>query len=382
MQKKSYNFIDLFSGCGGFSKGLEMAGHKCLLGVDFQKEAVETFSKNHRNAHALHMDIHNLTKKELVRYIDIRDIDMVVGGPPCQGFSTVGRGDVNDGRNSLFQQFVRVVKITKPKIVLFENVTGLLASKNTEVLHQIFSSFERLGYHMDVKVMSAELYGVPSRRRRAIIMGVRDAVPSFPKPVSLKIQKTNTVEFALGNLHDRKGKLLNHNIDSAQVSNKMDFDRLKYIPAGAGIRYQKDELAYLPKTLRYDVNWEKISEGRFRQTRLQRLPLDQPAPTILTSRTTYYHPKENRFLTVREAARLQSFPNDFIFEGSLTAQFRQIGNAVPPMLAKKLGEEIKKIEFCTEFSTKKVTKGAFMKYTLEHRKEVVKEAFAYKNSNM
>ena len=319
------------------------------------------------------MDIHELTKKELVKYIDINNIDLVVGGPPCQGFSTVGRGNVDDGRNSLFQQFVRVVKITRPKIVLFENVTGLLASKNTKVLHDIFSSFEKLGYQMDVKVMSAEMYGVPSRRRRAIIMGVRGGQPLFPKPISKSVQEKSIVKFALEDLKTKGGKLHNHDIEKAKVSNKLDLERLKKIPSGAGIRYQKDEKAYLPKKLRYDVNWNEINEGRFRQTKLQRLPWDKPSPTILTSRTTYYHPIEHRHLTVREAAKLQSFPNNFVFEGSLTAQFRQIGNAVPPSLAKEIGKAIKKVEF----DQKKV-----VKFTLDQREKVLKEAFAYKTKSV
>jgi DNA (cytosine-5)-methyltransferase 1 len=223
---------------------------------------------------------------------------------------------------------------------------------------------------MDVKVMSAEQFGVPSKRRRAIIMGVRGGKPSFPNPLSKVQQSKNIVKVALDNLTTRGGKIFNHDVDRAQISNELDFKRLKKIPAGAGIRYQKDELAYLPKKLRYDVDWEKISEGRFRQTRLQRLPLENPAPTILTSRTTYYHPLEHRYLTVREAARLQSFPNNFIFEGSLTAQFRQIGNAVPPSLAKQIGQEIKKIEFS---SLQKITK-----FSLDQREKMVKEAFGYK----
>lgn len=370
MSKVSYNFIDLFSGCGGFSTGLEMAGHKCLLGIDYQKEAVATFARNHPKAHALHMDIHELSKRKLAGLIDIESVDMVVGGPPCQGFSTVGRGDADDARNSLFQQFVRVVKITQPKIVLFENVTGMLATKNQKVLKKIFASFERLGYQMDAKVMSAELYGVPSRRRRAIIMGVKGGVPRYPKAQSINMAEKNNVKAAFEDLKTRSGIVHNHDIDTAQLANKLDFKRLKKIPPGAGIRYQKDELKYLPKSLRYEVDWEKLNENRFRQTRLQRLPWDRPAPTILTSRTTYYHPEEPRHLTVREAAKLQSFPNKFVFHGSLTAQFRQIGNAVPPMLAKKIGNEIKKIDF---------QNAKLKKFRLQESRSLAKEAFAYKN---
>ena len=144
MSKNQFKFIDLFSGCGGFSVGMEMAGHECLLGIDFDGNAVKSFSKNHPNSHALHMDIHKLTKKKLESLVDVNEVDMVIGGPPCQGFSTVGKGDAGDARNDLFQQFVRIVRITQPKVVLFENVTGMLAKKNEKTLHKIYNSFEKI----------------------------------------------------------------------------------------------------------------------------------------------------------------------------------------------------------------------------------------------
>ena len=293
---------------------------------------------------------------------------MVVGGPPCQGFSTVGRGQADDLRNSLFQEFVRVVRLVNPKIVIFENVTGILAEKNSKTLQKIFDSFEKIGFQMDAQVMSADLYGVPSKRRRAIIMGVKGGVPVYPNPISKSSIKS--VKQAFSKLETRSGKILNHDLESAKVSNKMDQKRLKKIPPGAGIRYERDEKKYLPKSLRYDVEWSKINERRFRQARLQRLPWDKPAPTILTSRTTYYHPEEQRHLTVREAAKLQSFPNNFEFKGSLTAQFRQIGNAVPPILARKIGSEIKKINF----NVRKMKK-----FSMDKREQMLKQAFGYRD---
>jgi len=368
MNNKSLKFIDIFSGCGGFSVGLEQAGHKCLLGVDFNLDASKSFARNHAKAKSLHLDIHLLTKSKLASLVDISSIDMVVGGPPCQGFSTVGRGEVDDSRNSLFKQFVRIVKITKPKIIIFENVTGILAKKNEIVLKNIFKSFEKLGYSMDAKVLSSDEFGVPSRRRRAIIMGVLGGLPVFPKPSRAILSNPITVKEVINNLKDKKGFIHNHEVEKAQITNSLDLSRLKYIPSGKGIRYEKDELAYLPKKLRFNIDWKTINESRFRQTRLQRLPLDEPAPTILTSRSMYYHPLEHRYLTPREAAICQSFPNDFVFEGSTTSQFRQVGNAVPPLLAKSIGMSIKKIKF--EISNiKKVT----------DTKEISQKAFTYRS---
>lgn len=373
MANNKLKFIDLFSGCGGFSKGLEMSGHECVLGVDFDQAAIDTFAKNHKRAQAICMDITKLSKAKLAKIIDINSVDMVVGGPPCQGFSTVGKGQADDDRNALFKQFVRIVRITQPKVVLFENVTGILAKKNQSILEEIFKSFEKLGYSMDARVMSAEEYGVPSKRRRTIIMGVKNAEPVFPKVShgDRARKKEITVKEAFSKLKNRAGNTLNHNLEQACLKNELDKKRLMHIPSGMGIRYERDEKAFLPKKLRYEVDWEKMNEKRFRQTRLQRLPWDKPAPTILTSRTMYYHPEEPRYLTVREAAACQSFPANFEFLGSQTAQFRQIGNAVPPLLAKAIGKEIKNMNFNLRSLKKKQAKKKI-------KKDFMNKAFTYK----
>jgi DNA (cytosine-5)-methyltransferase 1 len=347
IQNKPLTFIDLFSGCGGLSCGLEMAGHKCLLGVDVNKEAITSFAANNSEAAVYLGDIKKLSEKKLNALLVGRKVDMVVGGPPCQGFSTVGRGEVEDIRNQLFKEFVRIVKLTQPRIILFENVTGLVAKKNQHIMKQIFQYFERLGYNMDARILSAEEFGVPEKRRRTIIMGVRNGECLFPTASHGVRAKKNlkTVSEALKNLKARDGRIYNHDVKMAQVKKTEDRERLKFIPAGRGIRYQADEKKFLPKKLWFGIDWEKLREKRFRQTRLQRLPLNEPSPTILTARTSYYHPIESRYLTPREAAACQSFPNDFIFHGSQTAIFRQVGNAVPPVLAKAIGESIKKIVF-------------------------------------
>jgi DNA (cytosine-5)-methyltransferase 1 len=352
---KSFQFIDLFSGCGGLSYGLEMAGHRCLLGVDVDASALRSFSANHRKAKTFCGDIKTLSKKNLAELLEGEQVDMVVGGPPCQGFSTVGKGLVEDQRNQLFKQFVRIVAVTKPKIILFENVTGLVAKKNAPILRKIYRYFEKLGYNMDARILSSQSFGVPEIRRRTIIMGVKGGECLFPTETHLESggKKIRTVSDVFKNLKAKDGKIYNHDLSLAHIANSQDAQRLKFIPPGCGIRYEEDEKKYLPKKLHYKVEWAKLKEKRFRQTRLQRLPLHAPAPTILTSRTSYYHPLEARYLTPREAAACQSFPNEFIFHGSQTAIFRQIGNAVPPLLGEALGQIIKKIQFKTIIKKKK-----------------------------
>jgi len=342
-KSNTLNFIDVFSGAGGLSHGLEMAGMRCLLGIDADKYAIQTFAKNHHHAKSYSGDIKKLTNKELSLLIGDNPIHAIVGGPPCQGFSTVGPGNPEDDRNSLFLEFFRMVKLFRPYFIVIENVTGLLAKKNEKTLKSIFDRFHKIGYNLNVQVMSAENYGVPEKRRRTIIIGSRiNETVLYPKPTH-NVQVGNyfvppmNVGEALKKLKTEKGEVHNHDLDAAKIKSKIDLERLKNIPEGKGIRYQKDETAYLPKKLHLGINWETIREGRFRQTKYQRLDRKQPSPTIMTHRHSYYHPTEHRYLTQREAAALQSFPAEFQFVGPVSAQWRQIGNAVPPGLGRAIG---------------------------------------------
>jgi DNA (cytosine-5)-methyltransferase 1 len=338
--KRPLHFIDVFSGAGGFSTGLEMAGMRCVLGIDIDQHAIKTFARNHKYAEVYTGDVTKLSKREIEKLTNSTPIDLVVGGPPCQGFSTVGLGDPKDQRNSLFLQFVRLVRITNPNFVVIENVTGLLAKKNESTLKAIFKKFEALGYHLDVKVLEATDYGVPEVRRRTIILGSRLPVQiEFPKASHQK--KPVTVGEALKNLKTKNGTLHNHDLDFAQIKNALDLKRLRAVPEGKGVRYEKDEQAYFKaKSLKLGIDWKKIPENRLRQAKYYRLDRKKPSPTIMTHRQSYYHPTEDRYLTQREAARLQSFPNNFIFEGPVSAQWRQIGNAVPPLLGRSIGKAI------------------------------------------
>lgn len=338
------NFIDLFCGCGGLSNGLIQSGWNCILGIDFNIRAIETFRRNHPNVKTICENILNLKYTDIKEKIGDEKIHLVCGGIPCQGFSTLGKNDPNDSRNFLFYNFVRLVYEIKPELILIENVKGLLSKRNKPVLESIINSFDSMGYQTEYKCLDASFYGVPQSRERVFIIGSLIKKPIFPEPeYGINLKPVRTVRWAFNNLvYDG---IIHHNHDKkyTKIPNKLDEQRLNCIPEGEGIRYQYHENLYLPKQLRYDVDWDNLKEKRFRETRLRRLHRDKPSPTLNTSKRTYHHPTENRFLTVREAAAIQSFSPDFIFTGNNTEQWGQVGNAVPPLLAKSIGECLKKL---------------------------------------
>jgi len=346
-----YNFIDLFSGAGGLSYGFEKAGLNCLAGIDFLKPAIETFKKNHKKAIGIDGDIRKILIKDFKKKIKNKKVHIVCGGPPCQGFSTIGPGDAEDSRNHLFLEFVRFVKELNPEIIVLENVTGILAKKNINTLKSIFKCFEKLGYHLNVKVLSSNHYGVPQTRRRVILIGNRLKIENiYPKKeyydfgkIDKNLKKYRTVGWAFKTLFKNKGKILNHNLELAKIKSNLETQRISHVPEGKYIRYEKDEKEYLPKKLWFDHDWNEIGEKRFREARYYRLDRKKPSPTILTGSRMYYHPVENRYLTTREAASLQSFPAEFEFAGSNTSQWTQIGNAVPPIMAEAIGKTVLKM---------------------------------------
>ena len=271
-------------------------------------------------------------------------------------------------------EFFRIVKICNPEFIVIENVTGIVAKKNEQTLSAIFKLFASLGYNLDVQVLSAHHFGVAEKRRRTIILGskINDMI-IFPTPIFPPV----TVGEAFSDLMDQTGSIHNHDLQMAKIKCPLEAKRLKRIPEGKGIRYEQDEKKYLPTSLRLGIDWKNLKENRFRQTKYYRLDRSLPSPTIMTNRYSYYHPIEPRYLTQREAARLQSFPNDFIFCGPLSSQWRQIGNAVPPLLAKSVGHCL-----CDMYLKKKSPNGK-LKNNLHgtHKvKTIRKSAFIYRET--
>ena len=347
----SFNFIDLFCGAGGLSNGLSRAGMNCLVGIDFLKPAIETFNKNHKNSIGICGDIKEIETSEIKKLIKNRKVHLVCGGPPCQGFSTIGTNDAEDSRNHLFMQYVKFVEDFKPNYILIENVTGLLSKNNINTLASIFDVFEQLDYYLDLRVLSAHHFGVPQARRRVIIIGNNQNIKNLypekefnnPGESNKKYKTTRTVKWAFENLLSYRKKFHNHEVENASIKKQIEKERIKHIPEGRSVRYERDEKEFLPKKLWFDHDWKTISENRFREAKLVRLNREMPSPTIVTDGRRYYHPTEDRYLTVREAAALQSFPSNFVFSGATTNMWTQIGNAVPPLMAKSIGESIMKM---------------------------------------
>jgi len=341
-----FNFVDLFCGAGGLSVGLEKAGMKCILGTDINTYAMQSFRHYHSNSEFFCGPIWSLTEEILKEKIGNKKVHLVCGGPPCQGFSTIGRGESDDQRNQLFKEFIRIVRTLNPTYILFENVAGLLAKKNRETLNAVITSFEALGYRLKIKVLQAQHYGVPQRRRRTIILGCRDHYYfGFPKPIFDCVENNKYVRpVNLGEVIDDiyigNNTTINHNEKIAIPLSEITIERIKHIPEGRGIRYKEDEDELFPQHLKLDVDWDTIKEGRLREIRYHRLSKSEPSPTINTGNDQYFHPEKNRRFTVRELARIQTFPNDFEFFGNYPTQKKLVGNAVPVLMAKAIGNSI------------------------------------------
>lgn len=344
-----FNAIDIFSGAGGMSLGAIMSGIEIDIAVENNKSAANTFKVNHPETKVICDDIKKVKINSKKEYFAL------FGGPPCQGFSisnTKTRNDKNSN-NNLFNEFIRLVEETKPKWFVFENVEGIKSFGNGKVLLELRERFAELGYKTNDEVLVASDYGVPQRRNRFFMIGNRlDIDFTFPK----KHKKNVNIRQAINDLPNlqngtleavlpyKKGgiseyaKLMRSNSKMSTqnyVSRNKEYviERYKYI--GVGENWQS-----IPAELMANYsNTSNCHSGIYR-----RLHPDKPSGVIANYRKNMLiHPYEDRGLSVREAARIQSFPDDFIFKGTLSEQQQQIGNAVPPLLAKALFDQIVKL---------------------------------------
>lgn len=344
-----FRVLDLFCGAGGFSAGLDQVKNfSTQVGLDFDKYAIETFSKNFPNAISICGDILDANvKKNVIESSKARKVNMIVGGPPCQGFSLKGKNlGLDDSRNFLFKEYLNIVQELQPDVFIIENVKNILNSSSHYFRDEILKEIKALGYIVNFGVVNAKNYGVPQSRERALFIASKTKFINFPNP----IEKGVTVRDAISDLaylESGEGQVISDYINKPQSEyqkrlrgkclqyhkasehSKVAIEKLKMIPAECGKEY-------LPKEL---LGKQKFS------TTWSRLEWDNISPTIDTrfdtpSNGKNSHPFLNRAITPREAARIQSFNDDFYFYGPKVAVCKQIGNAVPPLLAKAIGEQI------------------------------------------
>ncbi|MCI6190967.1 MAG: DNA cytosine methyltransferase [Clostridium sp.] len=350
------NVLDLFCGCGGLSEGFRLAGYNIVGGVDFNEDAIKTYNQNFNNSKGICFDLLNMDSNIIVeKFGELKDIDVIIGGPPCQGFSSANRykKETEDERNKLFFQFVKFVDLAQPKAVVIENVRGIVTNNNGYAKKRIYKIFQDRGYNITHKVLDASEYGVPQRRLRNFFVITKNTKFDFDK-----IKKNNqivTVKEAIGELYCLEG--LDYQ-EKFILKEKPHTDYQKYLRTKHSeifnheVRYPaqivQDRIAYVEQ----GGNWRNIPKEMFANNRenrhssaYKRLNEKDVSVTIDTgnSHSNYFHPIYNRIPTVREAARIQSFNDDFIFKGSRTAQYRQVGNAVPPLLSKAIAETLKEV---------------------------------------
>ena len=326
MSKKTIKGIELFGGGGGLALGLEKAGIKTVAVVEFNHEACETLRHNRPNWNVIEGDIHD------VSFTEYRNkVDFVSGGAPCQAFSYAGKKlGFGDTRGTLFSEFARCIEEVNPKMFLFENVRGLISHDNGRTFETIKHTFENLGYTIQYKVLNACYYGVGQKRERLIMVGIRNDL-------------IDMTEFTYPEADD-KWTTLREALKDCPISEGQSFSEnkrkvMELVPPGGC-------WVDLPEDVAKKYMGKSYYSGGGRRGMARRIAWDEPCLTLTTSpsqkQTERCHPDETRPFTVREYARIQSFPDDWEFQGTISEQYKQIGNAVPVEMARRVGVEIVK----------------------------------------
>lgn len=338
---KKFSVIELFAGAGGLALGLEAAGLKCLVLNEIDHWAAETLRVNRPNWKVIEGDIRDVSLSRFKNKVDV-----VTGGFPCQAFSYAGKKlGLQDARGTLFYEFARIVQETNPLICVGENVRGLLNHDEGRTLEGMKSILDEIGYKVvEPKVLKAIFYNVPQKRERLIIVGVRKDIDIefiYPKPN----KKVYTLRDAL-----KKGSLFNSNVPESEGAKypKRKKEILDLVPPGG---YWRD----LPLPLQKEYMQQSFYLGGGKTGIARRISWDEPSLTLTCSpaqkQTERCHPEKTRPFTVREYARIQTFPDDWKFQGPITQQYKQIGNAVPVNLAKEIGKSV--VNLLNQYYSKK-----------------------------
>jgi len=354
MTKERYKVLDLFCGCGGLSEGFSMAGYDIIGGIDLNKSAVDTFGLNFENANAICANLLEIKSDNIMNeFSTFLNADIIIGGPPCQGFSNANRYSMeeDDDRNKLFYEFLKFVDVIKPKVIVIENVRGIITTNNGYAKKRIYELFEERGYVVNHEILDASEFGVPQRRIRNFFVITEEKKFNFSK---LKKKEAHTVYDSISELYNLEGKSNKEGVYLLESSPTNDYakylrrednyvhnhiikypadfvqHRISFVPQGGNWRDVPPELLPNKRTNRHSSAYKRLKENDL-------------SVTIDTGNThsNYFHPIYNRIPTVREAARLQSFSDKFIFTGSRTEQYIQVGNAVPPKLAYTIANAIK-----------------------------------------
>ena len=308
-------FVSLFAGCGGSSLGYRMAGYKEMLAIDFNDNAVKTFRLNF-NCPVWKEDIRKISGNDILSFVNIDkyELDLLDGSPPCQGFSTAGKRNINDRRNDLVMEYIRLVREIMPKVFVMENVKGMAIGRMRGLFKLYFRELVKSGYIVSARILNAKHYNVPQNRERVFFIGVRKDInikPIFPKPS----QKILTVKDAI------------YNFDISDEE----------------IIYPGDKILKIVKIMKPGT---KMSDYILKTGyNLIRLSWNKPSPTITKTFNRHIagliHPDEDRFLTIGELKRLASFPDDFRMAGSFEDKWARIGNAVMPNQMLAIAEAIR-----------------------------------------
>jgi len=349
----TYKILDLFSGAGGFSCGFDRLDQfETVLATDFDAAALETFQANFPDAKVIHGDItDNKIKDQIINEAKTLGVNMVIGGPPCQGFSNKGKKlGLKDPRNFLFQEFLHIVKNVKPDVFIMENVRTMVTAADRYFIKAIKKEFEDIGYIVNYDILSAYDFGVPQRRERAFVVGTTNVVFNFGKIEHAK--ETYTVRDAISDLNYlQSGE--GEPVSPYKLAPQTDYQRekrknSKQLHNHVATRHTKEtlyKLSLIPSEKGKEYLPEELRGNQKFKTTWSRLVWDEPSPTIDTrfetpSNGKNSHPDLDRAITPREAARIQSFPDDFVFYGNRTNINTQIGNAVPPKLAEAIGRAL------------------------------------------
>ncbi len=380
------NFVDLFCGAGGFSLGFEMAGFRSIFAIDKHPDPIKTYCQNRpeilKNHGIFTGNICEISGKNILKTLSKlesvkSEIDVIIGGPPCQGFSRRGKQRKNDPRNKLVYEYFRIVDDIKPEVFVFENVPGILMEKNRVLLESIIEKIEKMNYHYGLDVLNSFDYGVPQNRQRLIIIGRKSGDEIiFPKRSKNYLLKDVIVDLNYNNPTYDVVPIVKKHVSNEEAISDIAYDKVRDSPTP----YQKNPMSVYQKELRKFSTevynhittrhrnssieiYELLKPGQemkdlpedLENTRwtLRRMVPEEIARTLTACNEDFVHYLQNRIITIREMARLQSYPDNYIFYGVRTTggshrkqsccQVQQVANSVPPLLAQAIAEAVLKM---------------------------------------